>query len=140
MIAPVLAVEDVDRSLEFYTQKLGFKQDFCLEGPDGRNAFAFVSLGEEADGNAVGLSRQPVEGARGRGVVFMVYIPKTMAIDHYYDAVRGRGVAIKQEIATQYWGDRSFTVLDPDGYYLSLSQTVAETDMDQVRSVMRGES
>lgn len=140
MIAPVLAVQDVDRSLEFYTQQLQFKQDFCLDGPDGNSAFAFVSLGEESERVAIGLSRQAVDGARGQGVVFMVYIPSAMDLDAYYEAVRGRGVAIEDEIATQYWGDRSFSVRDPDGYYLSLSQTVEETDMDKVRAVMRGES
>lgn len=140
MIAPILAVEDVDRSLEFYTKQLGFRQDFCLEGPDGQSAFAFVSMGEESDRAAIGLSRQRLDGPRGRGVVFMVYIPKTMDIDHYFEAVRGRGVQLEEEIKTQYWGDRSFSLRDPDGYYLSLSQTVAKTDMDQVRSVMRGES
>lgn len=140
MIAPVLAVEDVDRSLEFYTQQLEFKQDFCLEGPDGQSAFAFVSLGEAADRVAIGLSRQPVDGVRGLGVAFMVYIPSSMDLDAYYESVRGRGVAIEAEIATQYWGDRSFSLRDPDGYYLSLSQTVEETDMDKVRAVMRGES
>ncbi|MCY4105199.1 MAG: VOC family protein [Chloroflexi bacterium] len=140
MIAPILAVEDVDRSLAFYTKQLAFRQDFCLEGADGQSAFAFVSMGEGADRAAIGLSRQPLEGPRGQGVVFTVYIPKAMEIDRYYEAVRSRGVPLEEEIKTQYWGDRSFSLRDPDGYYLSLSQTVAETDMDHVRSVMRGES
>ncbi len=140
MIAPILAVQDVDRSIRYYCEQLGFVQDFCLEGPDGTNAFAFVSLGEESDGVAIGLSRHPVEGVRGQGVVLMVYIPRSLDLDAYYEQVRGRGVAIEEEIATQYWGDRTFSLRDPDGYHLSLSQAVESPDMDEIRARMRGQS
>ena len=140
MIAPILAVNDVDRSIAFYTEKLAFGQDFCLAGPDGQNAFAFVSLGAEGHGVAIGLSRQLDAPKGGAGVVFMVYVPPEIDLDDYYEAVRARGVAIDADIATQYWGDRSFTVRDPDGYILQISKTVEETDMEKVRAVMRGEA
>ena len=140
MIHPILAVEDVDRSIAFYTQQLDFKEDFCLEGPDGQSAFAFVSLGEQTDGNAIGLNREPLAGPAGQGVAFMIYLPAVLDIDDYYEAVRGRGVAIEAEIASQYWGDRSFSVKDPDGYYLSLSQPVESVDMDAIRATVRGDS
>lgn len=140
MIAPILAVNDVDRSIAFYTEKLAFRQDFCLAGPDGQSAFAFVSMGAQEHGVAIGLSRQADAPKGAAGVVFMVYVPPEMDLDEYYAAVRARGVAIEAEIATQYWGDRSFTVRDPDGYTLQLSKTVAEADMDRVSAVMRGEA
>ena len=46
MIIPVLSVADVDASVKFYTEKLGFTQEFAFPGPDGKNTFASVKLGE----------------------------------------------------------------------------------------------
>ena len=140
MITPILAVDDVDRSIAFYTDKLGFKQEFCLEGPDGQSAFGFVSFGEEKDAVYFGLSHQPDTLKGGAGVVLSVYLAKDKGLDAYYEAVRGRGVKFEQAIATQYWGDRNFALLGPDGYYLSFSQEVAAPSMESIRAVVRGES
>ena len=134
MIAPVLAVDDVDVSLAFYTEKLGFKQDMVLPGSDGVNAFAGISLGQAS----FMLSRNAVEN-RGKGVVFMVYLADDIDIDTVYSDILSKGVAMEQEITTEYWGDRVFTVVDPDGYYVALAKTVEQADMEHVEKVMRGE-
>ena len=95
MIVPVIAVDDVDVSLTFYTEKLGFKQDMVLPGPDGVNAFAGISLGQAS----FMLSREAVEN-RGQGVVFMVYLPDEVDIDSIYQDVQNKGVALEQELKT----------------------------------------
>ena len=62
MISPILPIKDVDRSVAFYTEKLGFKHDFSMSDPDGVNTFAFVSLGPAA---FIGLSRDEKLTQRG---------------------------------------------------------------------------
>jgi PhnB protein len=135
MIMPILAVEDVDASVSFYTQKLGFNHDFSLPGPDGQNAFAGVTLGKAS----FGLSRAKDLEHRGNGVAFMVYVTDETDLDGYYADVQARGTLIAEPIKTQYWGDRSFEVRDPDGYVLSLSKTVKQVDRAELEAGMRGE-
>ncbi len=128
MIMPILAVRDVAASADFYKSKLGFTLDFSMPGPDGTPVFAGVSLGS----SPFGLGLDPELQDRGRGVVFMVYVPDEVDLDAYYADVKARGTEIAQEIADQYWGDRTFRVLDPDGYVVDLCKTTKPMSMDEI--------
>lgn len=131
MISPILTVKDVDAAVKFYTENLNFKHDFSMAGPDGSNVFAFVSLGD----NAIGISKEDLDVKCGVGVVFMVYVPDD--IDAYYQAVQDNGTAIAAPIKDEYWGDRIFSVVDMDGYYLTFAKTVKQADMQEIADIMR---
>ena len=123
MILPLLSVKDVDASVAFYVEKLGFAHQFSMPGPDGKNSFAFVGLG---DAVIVGLSLDPDLQHRGAGVDLMLYVPEGTDLDGFYSGIQGRGVTIAEDIKTQYWGDRTFSLSDPDGYRLTFAKTVQE--------------
>jgi uncharacterized glyoxalase superfamily protein PhnB len=134
MIAPILAVRDVDASLTFYTEKLGFEKMLVMEGIDGRNVFAFIGLGERAQ---IGLDAKPASAPVGSGVVFMIYPPEEVNLDQLYADVRSRGVAIEQPLHDDYWGERTFSVKDPDGYYLTFSVTELTTPADELDAIIK---
>ncbi len=134
MIMPVLAVKDVTASIDHYVNVLGFTESFRLPGPDGSPVFAFVALGE---GNNVGLGLDPELSSRGNGVVLMIYPPDSTDIDQMYAEVKANGAKVTEDIKDQYWGDRSFTVTDPDGYCLQFAKTVKQIPMDQIEEAMK---
>jgi uncharacterized glyoxalase superfamily protein PhnB len=111
-ILPILAVKNYDDSVKFYTEKLGFVCEMTMQGPDGSNVFGFVSYGNETQ---VGLSRDEKLTERGNGVVLMLYPSGDFDIDAYYEQIKKNGVAITEELKTEYWGDRVFSIKDPDG-------------------------
>lgn len=132
MIMPILAVQSVDASLDFYVNKLGFKQEMVMAGPDGKNFFGFVSLGKAM----IGVDSSMPDAARGgAGVDLMVYLPDEVDIDRHYADVQGRGTAIEAPLETKYWGDRVYTVLDPDGYRITVSKTVKQVPMEEIESI-----
>ena len=132
MIFPMLAVKDVDASVAFYTEKLGFKHDFIMPDSNGKNTFGWVSLGKAG----FGLQLTPDLDHRGNGVVFMVAIPDEMDIDQYYADVQAKGLKIVEPIQDQYWGDRSFTIHDPDGYVLSPYKTVKQMSAEEIAAAI----
>jgi len=134
MIIPVLSVADVDASVNFYTEKLGFTREFAFPGPDGKNTFASVKLGEAH----VMVGTDSDLKSVGKGVEFMIYIPENADIDDYYAQTQARGVEIAKELKTAYWGDRVFTVNDPDGYVISLTKTVQNVPMEEIEAVISG--
>ena len=134
MVYPILAVKDVDASLAFYTEKLGFAKDMAMDNAEGKTAFAFVKLGNEV----LGFDLADTDNV-GRGVVFMLAVPEGADIDTVYQDVQAKGVTIEEPIKTEYWGDRVFSVKDPDGYYLSLYKTVHQPDMEHIAKVIKGE-
>jgi uncharacterized glyoxalase superfamily protein PhnB len=133
-ILPILAVKDYDASVKFYTEKLGFTSEMTMQGPDGSNVFGFVGYGKETQ---VGLSRDEKLIERGNGVVLMIYPSGEFDIDAFYEQVKKNGVSITEELKTEYWGDRVFSVKDPDGYYLTFGKTVQTVPMDEIQDHMR---
>lgn len=132
MILPILNVKDVDASVAFFKDKLGFNHDFSMEGPDGKNGFAFVSLGKAT----IGLSLDPANSHGGKGVQFMIYVPDESNLDDYFASVKGK-MKVDQEIADQYWGDRTFTIHDPEGHMLTFAKTVKQVPMDEIREAIK---
>jgi uncharacterized glyoxalase superfamily protein PhnB len=51
---------------------------------------------------------------------------KTKHLNGYYDQIKKRGVRIADPLTDQWWGDRTFTVMDPFGYQIWFFQTVGE--------------
>jgi PhnB protein len=133
MIFPVLAVKNLDASVKFYTEKLGFKLDFNFAGPDGKNAYASISL---PGNNSLMLSAIDSLDHRGQGVVLMLYLADDKDLDTYYKEVQVKGVSIAQPIKDEYWGDRVFSVTDPDGYYLSFAKTIQQMSNDELAKVV----
>lgn len=133
MIAPVLSVKDVDASVAFYSEKLGFTVDFTMAGPEGNNIFAFVNITPQL---CIGLNYDPLLELRGSGVDLMLYLPDDHDIDQYYATLQERGVTITTPIQDQFWGDRTFSLHDPDGYLLTFARTVREVPMEEIAAHM----
>lgn len=133
MILPILAVKNVEASVAFYKEKLGFNHDFSMSGPDDSPIFAFVSTGKAT----LGLSAEADTANVGKGVMFMVYVPDETDIDAYYADVKARGTTISVEIKDEYWGDRCFVVHDPDGYIISMSKTIKQMALEEIEKAMK---
>ena len=121
-LEPILYVRSIEEAVEFYRTKLGFELSFAMHGPDGRMMYASVRNGDVC----LMLGHDDALADRLGGGAEM-YI-SAQDVDRYYEHVRAAGVAPTREIADQFWGDRTFTVTDPDGYVLTFAQTVREFD------------
>jgi uncharacterized glyoxalase superfamily protein PhnB len=47
-------------------------------------------------------------------------------VDSYHDQLKKRGVKITSALTDQWWGDRTFTVIDPFGYQTWFYRHVGE--------------
>jgi len=130
-VTPNLVVADIDRSVAFYRDVLGF----ALTGsvPDAP-PFAFAWM--QRDGVSVFLntvasvSEHPGLAARAIGGTNTMYIAleadtAEAGVDALFDAVRARASVI-MPLTTQFYGMREFGVEDPDGYVIFVGQRVAE--------------
>jgi lactoylglutathione lyase len=115
-----LFVADVDRSVRYYRDVLGFVAD--VTGDDGyvavRRGDAVIGLGRAdrlPDDHPVALvgGRPP-----GRGVEVVVEVDDVEAT---YRRAAGAGAAFASGLEPRPWGATDFRVLDPDGYYLRVT-------------------
>ena len=52
-------------------------------------------------------------------------------VDVYHDRIKKRGVKVTDPLTLQWWGDRTFRVLDPNGYEIWFYTNVAEAKPPQ---------
>ena len=115
--APEFFVRDIERSVAFYTERLGFT--VLRQEPD----FAVVALGKShvllaAEAHT---SRQWLDaGPRGVGLNVRIMVDD----DAVYRRAQAGGVPITQEIASRSYGLRDFIIVDPNGFMLRFAQAI----------------
>ena len=124
-VMPMISVDSVDQARAFYIEKLGFGHMMGMLAKDGQLQFCTVTMGgakimlnrpnEKMEGTCLSTSRRPVA----------IYL-EVSDVNAYHDQVKKHGVKIIDPLTDQWWGDRTFTVVDPFGYLIWFYQTVGE--------------
>jgi len=118
-IAPSLTATDLQRSIAFYRDVLGF-----IIGDEWREKGAL--LGVELHAGAVTFMLSQDDFAKGRdrqkGVGTRFYCSTAQDIDRFAAQIRERGGVLDQEPKDMPWGSRVFMISDPDGFKLTFQQ------------------
>jgi len=129
--------KDVGRAFDYLVNVLGFTPEFRARGPDGSVKFAGAWWGRVGSGTRVILGdieealhghydhgefgEQMVNHPLGTGVVLYFYVSD---VDRLYAQIVGRGATIDEPPTNQFWGDRTISVIMPDGYYLTFATPI----------------
>lgn len=105
----LLDVSDMDRSVDFYVNNLGFEMTRSW-APEGKILWCKLDLGEAQ----LMLQQSDCDGLGGRGVTFYAIVSN---IDEYHKMIRANGVKAT-DIEEAFYGMRQSYVRDPDGYSL----------------------
>ncbi len=113
-IQPVLPVSDIEATLAYYQEKLGFTVDFVYGDPPSH---AGVSRGEwTAHGVRIQFTLADDPSAiRPSGQLYMMV---GADIEHLYNTYCANGVHIRNTLQNQPWGMREFRIEDHNGYVL----------------------
>jgi uncharacterized glyoxalase superfamily protein PhnB len=124
-VMPIITVDSVDDLRNFYVDTLGFDHRMGVLGKDGQLDFCSVVR----DGARIMFARNPrpaASGARPNGKQPVEIYLEVADVEAFHDQLRKKRVAISDPLTTQWWGDRTFKVLDPCGYEIWFYQTVGE--------------
>jgi catechol 2,3-dioxygenase-like lactoylglutathione lyase family enzyme len=138
-LVPELDVADLNRSLAFYVEVVGFHVSF--DRPEER--FTYLNLAgvhlmlEEAAGPGRRFRTAPLEYPYGRGLNLMIEVPE---IEQLYGRVKDAGCELVIALEERWYrqdqienGHRQFVVADPDGYLLRFF-----VDLGQRPALQRG--
>lgn len=121
----MIYVDSVEDARSFYVDQLGFAHMMGMLGKDGLLDFCTVSLG----GARVMLMR-PADGMRGTGATTerrpVEFYLEVADVEAYHEQVKELKVKPTTPLTDQWWGDRTFTIMDPFGYQVWFYQNVAE--------------
>ena len=123
-LTPNLLVSNVERSLDFYEDVLGFTRGMTV--PE-QSPFVFASVTSGPveiflnDRSTVTKESPQMAGlATGGGNTMFIEVA---GIDALHEAIKPR-VKITMPIVTQWYGMREFAVADPDGYVMTFAERV----------------
>src|SRR5215472_8575595 len=124
-LMPMISLDSVEDARSFYVDKLGFTDIMGMLGKDGLLDFCTVSLAgarimlmrpsQEMKGTNATSDKRPVE----------LYL-EAADVEVYYEQIQKQNIKPTAPLTDQWWGDRTFTVLDPFGYQIWFYQNVAE--------------
>lgn len=116
-IAPSFTVSDLQRSIKFYGEVLGFYGGDLWE--DGGRL-----IGMEFKVGAVTFNINQDDFAKGRdrvkGVGFRLYCLTVQDVDALAARIKASGGRLDEEPHDTPWGTRAFSITDPDGFKLTM--------------------
>ena len=127
-LTPNLLVADVERSLTFYTNVLGFERGFTV--PD-QAPFVFGSVVSGPieiffNEREAATKEYPAFAGKPLGITGTMFIELqgTGHIERLHGQLKA-AVPIVMELVTQWYGVKEFAIVDPDGYVITFAERVA---------------
>lgn len=117
-LMPTLTVNDLKKSIQFYRDGLGFA--VSEEMKDGSEVKGVLL---EAGGVGLGLSQDDFSKGRDRvkGVGMRLYLQTDQDVAALAGQAKAAGIKLNDGPAPLPWGPMGFTVTDPDGFKLTIS-------------------
>jgi uncharacterized glyoxalase superfamily protein PhnB len=107
-VTPILCVRDVDASIAYYTEQLGFDDQWRWGEP---TAFG----GVRRDGFEIFFCK---DGQGNPGTWMSIWVDD---VDAFHQDLQARGADIRQPPTNFDWGVREMNVADPDGHRIRFS-------------------
>lgn len=142
MITPVLFYRDPMAAIRFLEAAFGFEVAMLLTDPEGRLGHselhydgAAISVGGEWQspgllGPARMRSPASLEGAGTQFLRIAVAEP----IDEHCERARAAGAVVTQAPEDQFYGDRTYRALDPEGHVWNFAQKVKEVSIAEMEA------
>lgn len=132
-----LTVADIKAAVNFYQKAFGFTKRSIMNGPDGKPVHAELLL----RGTTLMLSPEsPQMGSRGAKALgaspTSLYL-LTENVDKAVAKAVKLGATVKGEVMDMFWGDRTGTVIDPEGYMWMVATHIAEPTPKEIQQKMK---
>ncbi len=130
-LVPALSVSDVRQTLEWF-ERLGFRTLYTMPAPDGTLIHAEAARGgvRLMFGHGCADSRP---GASGLNLYISL---RGEHVDDVYERARQEGLTVGREPTDQFWGDRTFEVVHPDGYRLTFGEHVRDVSPEEMQAAV----
>ena len=133
-VTPHLIMNDAAKALDWYKKALGAEEVARAPGPDGRIMHAEIRIGDSLImlNDEMGGAKSP-KAFGGSPVSLWIYVEDC-------DALISRAVAAGATVppgpmgavADQFWGDRSGTIIDPEGFTWTIATRKEDLTTEEI--------
>jgi uncharacterized glyoxalase superfamily protein PhnB len=117
-VSPALTVDDVERSLGWYRDVLGFSVSDRWER-DGRLAGVEMKAGSTVFILVQDDWQKGRDRVKGEG--FRLYCETKQDVDRVAQGIKAAGGTLQHEPTDEPWGGRDFALVDPDGFKITIT-------------------
>ena len=135
-----LHYRDPKAALAWLERVFGFETTMAIEGPDDAPEMCHyeMSIGGRGrvmlGGEWTGFAKSPasVDGVNTQRLHVML----TGDVDGHCARARAAGAVIEKEPETQFYGDRSYIAVDPEGHRWTFSEHVADVTLEEAEAAI----
>jgi uncharacterized glyoxalase superfamily protein PhnB len=129
--------KDPKAALKWLERAFGFEPYMVMLGPNEELLHAEMHAGDgivmvAGEWSPIHKSPKSIDGFNTQ----TVHVQITGSVDDHCERARKAGAAIQMEPTTQFYGDRTYRAVDPEGHVWSFGQTVMPMTSDEWDKVM----
>ena len=137
-IIPYLAYADAPAAIEFLCKAYGFEAGMQMEMGDGVLGHAELHLGDNVVFLSTAFAEMGHASPRDLKAVHgqvMIYVDD---VDAHYEHARAAGAEIAEEITDQFYGDRNYRTVDPEGHHWIFTQHIRDVSPEELKAAAAG--
>ena len=119
--SPSLTVNDLERSLAWYRDVLGFGVEELWKNDDGKVMGVSLKAGNVSF--MIGQDDWKKGRARKKGEGFRIYCETQKNVDDLAKRIEAKGGRLDQRPTDQPWGVRDISLTDPDGFKITIARS-----------------
>jgi PhnB protein len=136
-VSAVLTVSDIKAAVSFYTKVFGFAKRGIMNGPDGKPMHAELTLRGTTLMLGPENSQMGGRSAKSLGGSPVTLYVTTENVDNVVAKAVKLGATVKVPVGDMFWGDRSGTIIDPEGNLWMVATHVAEPTPQEMMKKMK---
>jgi uncharacterized glyoxalase superfamily protein PhnB len=120
--SPSFTVNDLDTSLAFYRDVLGFGVEETWKGDDGKVMGVSLKAGDVSF--MIGQDDWKKGRERSKGEGFRIFCETKASVDDLAKRIQSKGGRLDQGPTDQPWGMRDIALTDPDGFKITIARNI----------------
>jgi PhnB protein len=136
-VTAILTVTDVKAAAAFYQKAFGFTKRGIMNGPDGKAIHAELTLRGTTLMLGPEMPQMGARGAKSVGTSPTTLYLLTEKVDKTVAKAVKLGATLKGEVKDMFWGDRTGTLIDPEGYMWMIATHIAAPTPKEMAQKMK---
>jgi PhnB protein len=136
-VTAMLTVTDVKAAAAFYQKAFGFTKRGIMNAPDGTAIHAELTLRGTTLMLGPEMPQMGSRAAKSIGASPTSLYLLTENVDKMVAKAVKLGATAKGQVMDMFWGDRTGTVVDPEGYTWMLATHIAEPTPKEMQAKMK---
>ena len=135
-VIPYLAYADAPAAVEFLCRAYGFEAGVQMDMGGGVLGHAELHLDDNVVFLATAFDEIGLTSPRNLSAVHgqvMVYVDD---VDEHYEKAKAAGAEITEEISDQFYGDRSYRTVDPEGHQWVFTQHIRDVTPEELEAAV----